>query len=168
MPIHETAIDLLDQLKVILKQLTDEQLARPIEALSGSSIGGHVRHSLEFFLCLLDAAASGMINYDHRKHDPYVERDVKLALNILEEVQSRMNACHHDHPLLMQVNYELYESESLTIHSSVHRELAYNIEHTLHHMALIKVGLANFPQVQLPVHFGIASSTVRFQKSRQN
>ncbi len=50
--------------------------------------------------------------------------------------------------------------------SSFHREVAYNIEHAIHHMALLKVAVnQTLHYIQLPENFGVASSTVRYQES---
>ena len=48
-----------------------------------------------------------------------------------------------------------------TIDSTVGRELLYNLEHCIHHLALIKIGLKLVaPQIELPTHFGFARSTI--------
>jgi hypothetical protein len=39
----------------------------------------------------------------------------------------------------------------------------YNVEHAIHHMALIKVGLKEVcPAVKIPADFGVAVSTVKY------
>lgn len=167
MPIFQSAITLLDQLKKIIAQLSNEEFSMPLTSLSGSSIGGHVRHTLEFFLCLSDAKTSGKINYDLRKHDKCVEQDTALALSIIESIQRDLAQKTSDFPLTMEAGYEIDQEQTASIPSSYFRELAYNIEHAIHHMALIKVGLtSHFDTVSFPEHFGIASSTVRYQKSQ--
>jgi len=51
------------------------------------------------------------------------------------------------------------------MNSSYFRELQYNIEHAIHHMAIIKIAIgACFTEVELPANFGVAYSTVRYQK----
>jgi hypothetical protein len=46
------------------------------------------------------------------------------------------------------------------------RELVYNIEHVVHHMALVKIGLKELlPDLDLPDDFGVAVSTIRYQHS---
>jgi hypothetical protein len=49
------------------------------------------------------------------------------------------------------------------------RELAYNIEHTIHHMAIIKQSIIeHFTYIDLPEYFGVASSTVRYASAKKN
>ena len=167
MSINTSAINLLDQLHSVVDQFTAEAFCKPVATLSNSSIGQHVRHTLEFFICLMDSASDQVINYDNRKHDPYLEKDPKLAQDIIHSAKTFLAETRKDYPLTLMANYEIEADETSAIPSSYLRELAYNIEHTIHHMALIKVGIkADFAQVKLPDHFGVASSTVRYQKSQ--
>ncbi len=167
MSINQSAINLLNQLHSVVDQFTKESFSKPIDTLSNSSIGQHVRHTLEFFICLMDSANDQIINYDNRKHDPYLEKDPQLAKDIIESAQNFLVETREDYPLTMVANYEIVSDQESSIPSSYLRELAYNIEHTIHHMALIKVGIkTDFPEVVLPEHFGVASSTVRYQKSQ--
>lgn len=164
MSIHQSAFNLLEQLRGVITQLTPNQFTQPIATLSGSSLGQHIRHTLEFFICLQDAHITGVINYDNRNHDKYLQEDVKLASKVTASLQENMLKQPADFNLIMEANYEMDSEENLQIPTSYHRELAYNIEHAIHHMALIKVGIITaFPHIELPAHFGVASSTVRFQ-----
>ena len=166
MSINQSAINLLDQLQQVVDQFTEQTYSQPLSSLSNSSIGQHVRHTLEFFICLMDAKSDGQINYDNRKHDPFIERDPKLSGDIINSLKAFLSSDFSDFPLILEANYEIDKEEVAQIPTSYLRELAYNIEHAIHHMALIKVGIkANFEEVKLPEHFGVASSTVRYQKS---
>ena len=50
--------------------------------------------------------------------------------------------------------------------SSFYRELSYNIEHAIHHMALLKVAVKQtLTYISLPENFGVASSTIRYRAS---
>ncbi|MEQ8583962.1 MAG: hypothetical protein RIC30_15700 [Marinoscillum sp.] len=167
MPINQSAINLLDQVKYIIRQMTSEQYTLPISTLSNATIGQHVRHLLEFFLCLQDAQMTSTLDYDDRKHDQYLQTDVKLALSVTNALQDSLKRQNKDFAIAMRVNYDIEAKSTIDISTSFFRELAYNIEHAIHHMALIKIGLkVAFPEVDIPEHFGVASSTVRYQKSQ--
>lgn len=147
--------------------MTDAQFRQSIGILSGSSIGQHTRHTLEFFLCLMDASNGEEINYDERKRDQYMEQDPRLATGIINSIQQYLKHTREDFTIMMKANYEIDRNEQISIPTSYLRELSYNIEHAIHHMALIKVGIkSTFPKIALPDHFGVASSTVRYQKSQ--
>lgn len=167
MSINHSAISLLEQTKIVVGQLSNEQFSQSLEILSGSSIGQHVRHSLEFFICLQDALDTKVVNYDERRHDQYLERDVSLARSVATGLQENLNHHLEDFSMVMRASYDIENPTELGIPTSYHRELAYNIEHAIHHLALIKIGLRNaFEHVRIPDHFGVASSTVRYQKSK--
>ncbi len=167
MTINQSAHHILDQLDTVISQLGSEGFSEPLDVLSQASIGQHVRHTLEFFLCLIDAKNDGVINYDNRRHDHLIETDPLLARSIINSIRDFLSKEESDFSLELEANYQLNSHESIRLQSNFFRELAYNIEHAIHHMALIKIGVKNqFPEVDLPDHFGVASSTVRYQKSQ--
>ena len=56
------------------------------------------------------------------------------------------------------------EADGGVMPSSLARELQYNLEHTIHHAALIKIGVLSLvPDAVLPDTFGVAPSTVRYK-----
>ena len=68
--------------------------------------------------------------------------------------------------LKLEAGYDLDKEEFVTIETNFLRELVYNIEHVVHHMAIIKIGIREAaPKVKLPHDFGIAASTIRYQET---
>jgi len=53
----------------------------------------------------------------------------------------------------------------MIVETNYYRELIYNLEHTIHHMALIKVGINEVSCIAVPEGFGIATSTIKFRRS---
>ena len=167
MSINHSATQILDQLKSVIEQFSDADYRKPLAILGHSSIGQHVRHTLEFFICLMDAKNQGIINYDKRRHDKLIETDVSLSLSVIKSIDEFLEKEINDFTLQLEANYQLNDTSPITISSNFFRELAYNIEHAIHHMALIKIGIkSDFSNIKLPDHFGVASSTVRYQKSQ--
>jgi uncharacterized damage-inducible protein DinB len=71
-----------------------------------------------------------------------------------------------DKSLLLEVNYDIEKESNETLTTTVKRELVYNIEHAVHHMALMKIGIREIaPGISLPADFGIAASTLRHQSA---
>lgn len=164
--LQSSAKDLLVQLDGVIDQCKEEDFSRPLPELSGSTFGQHIRHTLEFFICLFDARNEGIVNYDHRKHDHLIETDAKLAQSVISTIQQFLVEQQEDFELQFEANYTSHEGDDQVMKSSFFRELAYNIEHAIHHMALLKVAVNQSLQyISLPENFGVASSTVRYRAS---
>jgi len=160
-----TCHTLLDQLTYSVESLTTEEFVCPLKVLSGASIGQHVRHTLEFFMCLENGFGAGMINYDKRTHDKNIEERPERALQAIRQIKTFIESIQTDKPFTLQVAYDEEGSELIRVQTNYYREMVYNIEHTVHHMAIIKIGLREVaPQVILPFGFGVAVSTLRYRQ----
>lgn len=156
--------EVLNDLDNLLMQLDENEYVRPLDVFSGSSMGQHVRHILEFFQCLTAGIAQGEIDYDTRKRDRQIESSPVYARQVLQQIKLVINLLNPDQPLLLR---QMYTPEStLQVSTNVGRELVYNIEHAIHHMAMLRIGVKLYhPQVQLPIHFGVAYSTILHQQT---
>ncbi|GJM62396.1 hypothetical protein [Persicobacter diffluens] len=165
MTIKQVAIQLLNQLDSVIKQMTATEYQSPIDVLGKGSIGQHVRHTLEFFTCLESGLPKGIVNYDERERKLALENDPVTALKAIQEIQKFILNTENQ-KLSLEGKYLGDEGEmSFSVESNFERELAYNIEHTVHHMAMMRVGYRLlFPNIKVPEHFGVASSTVAHQK----
>ena len=165
MQLTHACITILDQLEGVIDHVSDEDFVRPCPTLGNVTIAQHLRHTIEFFLCLEAGYNSGLINYDNRPHDREIETDRILALALIGRIrQFAVNATNRN--LVLEVGYERHSEESMVIDTNFFRELSYNIEHAVHHMALMKIGVREVASyIQLPPDFGIAVSTLRFAES---
>ena len=101
----------------------------------------HVRHVLEFYLCLLHAQDSGIVNYDARQRDLELQTEVKRAIDTIDHLIHRIDASRVDVPLTLKGDHGTEVPQPFEVTSNFQRELAFNLEHSIHHQALIKVGL---------------------------
>jgi uncharacterized damage-inducible protein DinB len=153
--------DIIKQIINVTSQLDNEQFMQPLQVLSGNTYGKHVRHVIEFYNCLLAGHQSGVVNYDARAHNPLIETNKFLAIDELNAVLTAIIRLE-DKPMLLKTDYS-GTGNFQTNNTSYNRELVYNLEHAIHHMAIIKIAVQNcFPQVLLPENFGVAYSTVRY------
>jgi hypothetical protein len=150
------------QLTASLEQLNDEQYSMECSILSNATIGKHLRHVIELFQSLETGYATGVINYDKRKRDIRIETDKEFALSLLNEIRRGLN--RPDKELILESSYDEDSNELISIKTNYTREVAYNLEHTIHHMALIRVGINLVSTIQLPENYGVASSTVRHRQ----
>ena len=156
----------LKRFGAFLSKIDDPQFSREIINLGGSSIGQHTRHILEFYDGLLQGYACGCINYDMRKRAMILETHTSAAREIIVQLCSDLSQMQ-DKSLLLQGGFSHEESEkNSAIQTSVFRELAYCLEHSIHHQALIKVGLIELELLSsIDSTFGIAPATLRHRKS---
>ncbi|MEM6525437.1 MAG: DinB family protein [Bacteroidota bacterium] len=165
MKLVEACTDILGQLEAVIQDLKDNDFTLPIQTLNNSTIGQHMRHTLEFFTCLMNHHDKGVINYDKRDHDKVIESDRTIALALIQDLKNFIQDVKSDAPLKLEANYSMDRDETISIDTNLFRELTYNIEHAIHHMAIIKIGLKEVaPYVSIPSHFGIAVSTIKYQK----
>jgi uncharacterized damage-inducible protein DinB len=160
---------ILNQLDDVVGQVHEEDFSKPSAALSRATIGQHLRHTVEFFICLENGFEKGLVNYDKRNHDHVIERDRFIASSSLRRIRDFISTHHDDKALKLEVAYERDREDWVTIETNYRRELIYNIEHAVHHMAIMKIGIREVaPYVQLPADFGIAVSTIRYKEAPAN
>lgn len=153
---------ILVQLDAVIRQLKPADYLRQSSLLNSSTIGQHVRHTLEFFICLMDGMPNGVVNYDDRKRDKMIEEDIDFACKVIRGIHDFVETQHSNPELTLKANFGSPGEVEVSIPSNYLRELTYNIEHAIHHMALIRVAIAEFcDYVKLPEEFGVASSTIR-------
>ena len=162
MQLHIAIQHVFSQLGTTLQLLQQVQYSAPCKALSHASIGQHTRHIIEMFQCLLIGYESGVVNYEKRKRDSSIENDKEVALQKLQEITAGLE--QENKALTMEASYREDTDELVTIQTNFYREIAYNLEHTIHHMALIKVGILQLTDMTLPEEFGVASSTTKHKK----
>jgi hypothetical protein len=150
------------QLSETLNQLSNEEYIQPSKILFNASIGQHVRHIIELFLCLEKGYETGMVNYEKRKRDYQLETNKDLAIQLLKDIYHRIERSNTN--LVMEA--EDYDDTTgvVAIPSNYYREIAYNLEHTIHHMALIRVGVNEVSAIELPQEFGVAYSTIKYRQ----
>ena len=157
--------NIFSDLKSVLQQLDKEAYNKSVDTLSDSTIGQHTRHTIEFFQCLHDQGEQGVINYDKRSHDHLMEENPDIALQTLERIVSDYENMPGDKSLLLETTFNNSEDDYTLIRSSYYREWSYVLEHAIHHMAIIRIGLkAVAPAISIPDNFGIGSATIKFRQ----
>lgn len=158
---------LFEQLRFIATNLNDDQFSRPSVSLSGATIGQHFRHTLEFFQCL--SQANDLVNYDLRSHEKLMESDTSLALMMINSQSEIIKSIDSNKDITLELSYGINQPEPIKVKTNLERELVYNVEHAVHHMAIIKIGLREIaPGLELPIGFGVADSTLQYQKIHQH
>ncbi len=155
----------LMQLKDVLQQIREKDYTAKSQILFGATIGEHIRHILEFYFLLITGSSGGVICYDKRKRDPRIESSPEFAIEIINKLISGLSTLDLDATIVLDADYTRDGSSENQIDSSVGRELAYCIEHSIHHQAIIKSGLIALGLTELTnEYFGVAYSTIRYRK----
>lgn len=166
MNLNKACCNILLQLTDLVNNMTEQDFNKPVDALGNSTIGQHVRHTLEFFICLEQGFEKGLINYDKRAHDKLIETDKFIALSVISKINEFIISQPADKALMLEAGYDLDREEFVTINTNFLRELVYNIEHAVHHMAIMKIGIREAaPYITLSHDFGIAASTIRYKEA---
>jgi len=147
----------------LLGLISDEAYSSRLAVASNASIGGHYRHCLDHFHCLLLGLEVGLIDYDNRKRNLTVETDRQRAMEESVRLRNALSALsvemiHNPVRVSCKVHYEMDRSQEVS--STFPREIMYVVAHGVHHFALISVmaKVMNFP---LPSDFGAAPSTLQ-------
>lgn len=142
----------------MIAQLPDGVFILPVKQLSQATIGQHVRHIVEMYQGLENGYEKGLIEYDKRNRDRRIETDTAFAEKVINEIIAGIDKADKR----LQVVYEIDDRE-IVIESNYQREVMYNMEHAIHHMALIKVALLELTNIILPEQFGVAPTTLQYR-----
>jgi uncharacterized damage-inducible protein DinB len=160
--LQQTNIEIIDQLIDLLNDIDSTVYKNALQPLHFSTVGQHVRHITEFYLCALKGHGSGIVDYDARERNLLIEIDKDFTVETLGNVKHQLKKLNSDQNLVLKSKFG--GDEAMEISSSFFRELTYLIEHTIHHLAIIKIGLNEvYPEINIPKNFGVAHSTIRYQ-----
>jgi len=162
MELQKAVNQIFVQLSDSLQRLDGEQYNHPCKNLSGNTIGQHLRHIIEMFQCLEKGYANGEVDYEKRIRDNKIETDKNFALSLLQEITRQIGK--ENKSLHLLTYYDEFQVEPDKISTNYYREIAYNLEHTIHHMALIRIGLREIGDIQVDDTYGVAPSTIKYRK----
>ena len=149
----------LNELSDLLSQLSTEDYIAPCFGLSNATIGEHTRHIIEMFQCVENQYENGVINYDDRKRDYQIQTDTIFAKETINVILNQLDKPNKN--LQLQ---QIVDGEALLIDTNYNRELLYNLEHCIHHQALIKVAVLQNETIVIDENFGVARSTIEYRK----
>jgi hypothetical protein len=156
--IHHEVKLVLNQLHSVLVAISNKAYTTPIPILDNSTIGEHSRHVIELFQCLHTGLQGGIINYDNRQRNKVIQTDKQFAVECIDSICDGLI----DDNKTIQLQTILAGNTS-SLESNYFRELIYNIEHCVHHQAIIKIGLASLGITIDVNNFGVAASTIQYK-----
>ncbi|MFK7840418.1 MAG: DinB family protein [Bdellovibrionales bacterium] len=150
-----------DQLEQVLDCLSDSDYKTVQD--DKSSIGAHVRHVIEFMQAILQN--TNIINYDARKRNLDIETSIEVArtelVSVIEALQSKLDSEGADASIYM-IEQLSNGGPSVPVPSTLGREIAYAIQHGIHHIFIIKTQ-AEIYGISFDKKIGVAPATVTYQ-----
>lgn len=156
---------LLHELLGVLEAISpDQYTARCGEQFFHGAVGGHVRHCLDHVRALVNGARDGEVDYDHRARGTGIETDPALAREEIRRLIAELGRLDADaaRMVLRVVLIPTRDGGAVRVSSTLGRELAFVLSHTVHHNAIVK-SMAFGLGVRTPASFGYAPSTLAHQ-----
>lgn len=148
----------LAELQFLLNQISEEDFSKPIEYLSNASIGEHTRHIIELFQCAINSYEIGLLNYDNRERNLMIQTNPSFAIEKIDEICNTVEKENRELILESQ-----FFDQISRMNTNYFREIIYNLEHCIHHQALIKVAVFQFEHLHVNENFGVAPSTIVYR-----
>ena len=158
----------IDQIMLLLNQLSQSDFVSALDIFGGSSLGQHFRHIMEFYLLLIEGSKSGLIAYDKRIRKKEWEDQLLVAKTKFKSIDKSLSAMSLDKMLMLEYGngYEDDDYSSQQVRTSLKRELIFVLEHSIHHLAMIKMGLRHSnPNLKIDPNLGVAPSTIKHQSN---
>ncbi|SRR6266536_1887572 len=160
-------IALLEQVATLLARIDDQVYTSTSKLSPRGSIGGHLRHCLDFYQSFLSGIDRARIDYNLRERDSLTERKTRHALHRIELTIAGL----HSMSRTVQTTSPLVSTEThgngvqSWCSSSVVRELEFLQSHTIHHYSLIAM-LLRLQGVEPGEGFGVAPSTLEYWREQ--
>jgi uncharacterized damage-inducible protein DinB len=150
----------LDELMRLVRTLSGEAYRARPSRVSGS-VGEHVRHVLDHVSSLVNGDRSVVLTYDHRMRGTAVETEPHAAVREIAGLDAAL-VRWAEQPLDEAVAVTAMLSangRTITGRSTLARELAFVMSHTIHHQAIVALLLEQQGAAGPGVGFGYAPST---------
>ena len=151
-------------LNFLLSNLTDEHYQTPVVHLGNASIGEHTRHIIELAQCAINGCISGKVDYINRKRNIVLQQNRSAAIAGLADIQHTIKLPDQNLQLVTTADED---DASTAVPTNYFREIVYITDHTIHHLALIKVALSIMQLNIVDSNFGMAYSTLKYKASTQ-
>ncbi len=102
-----------------------------------SSIGDHIRHTLDFFDCIIKGLDSNNIDLTARKRDEVLSTNKESAINHIYKLQETLQSyCNINTDYLIHVTDNMGKGK-VTVNYTLESILTHANSHTVHHYATI-------------------------------
>jgi uncharacterized damage-inducible protein DinB len=158
--------NILKQKLDVLNMISTIDYSKKDQVIFNSSVGGHIRHSLDHFQAIFNAAKhpthNPLADYDTRARNTIIETDKDAAKNLIEDFLKEIDGLDANKEINISLIGETENFRTYQIPSYVARELSFASHHAIHHMSMVKLLLQSmkYDLVKLSA-LGMAPSTVK-------
>lgn len=155
---------IFSQLIALLIKLPEQDYRRSLTILQNSTVGQHIRHIIEFYQCVVQSTVYGRICYDERERSLSLETSVETAIRTIWELSGAIDSLNINQSLTL-ISSLGNDEATLQLPTNVYRELFYCLEHAIHHMAIVRIGVEQtWPSLAVDADFGVAPSTIKYHQ----
>lgn len=155
-------IKVLREAQKLLERMDDRTYTKVDAPTFTSSIGGQLRHCLDFYQCFLSGVKNNKVDYDQRERDEITEHRRTRAIERITtttEMLWKLSFAEEQVTLWVKQDSPYWST------SSLRRELQFLLSHLVHHQALVAVMLRL--QGFVPNEdIGVAPATLEHRKMR--
>ena len=163
---NRALLEQMQRASVTIEQTNPEIYQKSHPLIGGASIGAHCRHILDFYQSFVAGVDPLMIDYDARRRDPRIEKDILAFTQYLAALDEQLQLIEYSAGQAVAVRSSVDTAkESRAGLSTLGRELQFLHSHTTHHMAIIGILMTLF-EIKVDADFGKAPSTIRFERSQ--
>lgn len=152
----------LEELRDLVAGLDRDRYAGTGGLPVASGPGGHVRHILDAYDCLLRGVGAGLVDFTARERDERTATDPKFAGERISRTVKALRMLRIPASAPLSVRAEDTAGNAWCA-SSVGRELQSLLSHTIHHLALVALVL-RLRGVETGETIGVAPSTLAYWK----
>jgi hypothetical protein len=147
-------------MRTMIARLDDLDYAMPAPGRTTGGIGGHVRHCVDHVSALLASTRTGLCAYDRRERGTDVETSRTAAIDAITDAMIgvlQLGAATLDSEVLVETQLDPAGAMVIT-RSSVGREVAFLVSHTIHHHAIV-AKMLEARGIEVAPRFGLAPAT---------
>ncbi|MDF1755707.1 MAG: hypothetical protein P1U89_23155 [Verrucomicrobiales bacterium] len=153
----EMNLEILGKIRELLSSIDPSNYQQPHAQFFDSSIGGHVRHILDFYERFFEGSDTKTVDYSNRKRDINLEQLPLAALSVLDTILIRIRE-------LVDGPVTVISDSGESFASSLGRELEFLAGHAVHHNAMI-VAMSRSQDIIIAPEIAFAKSTLDYRKA---
>ncbi|KAB1067283.1 hypothetical protein F6U93_12780 [Tamlana haliotis] len=162
--IMKSVIKTLENVEVVLTNLTNEHYSNASIGPYHTSVGAHIRHILDYYMCILSKNEAGMVDLTARRRQVAVEENCVIALDYYETIKELLVSSR------LPLNDRVVVIDDLGL-GKIELDYTYAAllsqanSHTVHHFAIINYILTQLNVQITDANFGYNPSTPKYKKA---